>query len=126
MKPVVSAMALAKEHWVPTLPEWVMRLAEYADQHTQADAARKIGRSASLVNQVLKNRYPGDLMQVQARVEAAFNAQQVQCPILGMIDGPICMKHQLSPYSPANHQAVALFRECRRCAHNTCGRKRHE
>lgn len=120
----VSAMDTAKAHW-PQMPEWVRMLADHCDRHTQAAAARRISRSASLVNQVLKNRYPGDLAAVKERVEAAFNVESVSCPILGPISGSDCLKHQAAPYNPANHMAVALFRQCRRCP-NACGRKSDE
>lgn len=116
-----SALAIAQQHWQP-LPDWVRTLAEYCDAHTQADAARKIGRSASLVNQVLKGKYPGALSAVQARVEAALNEQVTDCPVLGPISGADCLKHQAAPYNPANHRVVALFRQCLRCPH-ACGRK---
>lgn len=113
----VSAIAIARAHWGNALPSWVKLLAEYSDAHTQLAAAKKIGRSASLVNQVLKNKYPGDLNAVQTRVETAFNKAQVACPILGLIEGADCLKHQAEPYSPSNHVKVALFRQCRRCPH---------
>lgn len=116
-----SALAIASAHW-EELPAWVRVLAEYCDQHTQAAAARKIGRSASLVNQVLKGRYEGNMEAVKARVETALNVTQVTCPILGLISGDECLRHQSAPYSPVNHMAVALFRQCRRCP-NRCGRR---
>lgn len=108
------AIEIARVHWSP-LPDWVRLLAEYSDQNTQAAAARKIGRSASLVNQVLKGKYPGDLGAVKARIETALKVEAVLCPILGPIEGAKCLKHQSAPYNPSNHQAVALFRQCRRC-----------
>lgn len=117
-----TAIQIAEQHWNP-VPAWVKRLAEYSDKHTQAAAARKIGRSASLVNQVLKARYEGNMRAVQTRVEAALNEKVTMCPILGPIDGAECLKNQAAPYSPANHIAVALFRQCRRCPH-ACGDKR--
>lgn len=117
----LTAMQIAQAHWQP-VPEWVRLLADYSDTHTQAAAARKIGRSASLVNQVLKQKYPGDLAAVQARVETALKVEMVRCPILGSITGSECLKHQGAPYYSGNHVAVALFRQCRRCP-NKCGGK---
>ncbi|MDX2094339.1 MAG: hypothetical protein SFW64_00105 [Alphaproteobacteria bacterium] len=123
-KPIqLTALQIAQAHWTP-VPDWVRLLAEYSDKHTQAAASRKIGRSASLVNQVLKQKYPGDLQAVQARVETALKIEMVRCPIMGPIAGSECLKHQGVPYNPGNHMAVALFRQCRRCP-NACGRKPH-
>lgn len=117
-----KAIEIAAAHWQP-LPEWVRMLAEYCDANTQAAAAKLIRYSASLVNQVLKNRYTGDLEKVKSRVETALKAELVRCPILGTIGGGECVKHQNTPYNPANHQAVALYRQCRRCPNAYANRK---
>lgn len=119
----VSATEIVYESWSGIPPEWVVALAKYCDSKTQVDAGRKIGRSASLVNQVLKNRYTGDLSNVQSRAEAAFNIKKVACPILGEINGEDCLKHQTQPYNSGNHIAVSLFRACRKCPQNIQLRK---
>jgi hypothetical protein len=115
------AIEIAKAHWAP-LPEWVRRLAEYCDKHTQMAAGGRIRYSASLVNQVLRNKYQGNMDTVKSRVETAFNDVSVKCPILGPITGSECLLHQGASYNPGNHVAVALFRQCRRCPHK-CGGK---
>lgn len=118
----VNALAIAEQHWQP-LPEWVRTLAQFSDEHTQVAASRRIGKSASLVNMVLKNNYKGDLRGVQQLVETAFDVAKRRCPVLGSISGSDCLKHQTAPYNPANHMAVGLFRACRRCPHNQKGVK---
>ncbi len=113
-----KAVDTVKSAWGDTPPTWVLRLAEICDQDSQSAAARKVGRSASLINQVLKNRYMGDLKAVEARVTAAFNPACHHCPILGQITGDECLKKQGLPYNPSNHLAVRLFVACRKCPHN--------
>lgn len=113
-----SALDIVAEFWGATAPEWVKTLARFCDKNTQAAAARKIGRSASLINQVLKNRYTGDLIGVQARVESAFSDSGVVCPVMGQITGSTCLGHQKVDYNPSNHIAVKLYVACRRCPHN--------
>ena len=110
-----SAMGLVQEHWGADAPQWVKKLASACDDESQAAVARKIRKSASLVNMVLKNRYTGDLKGLESRVNAAFSKVTVQCPIIGSISGETCLQHQAKPYNPGNHIAVRLFKACRGC-----------
>lgn len=112
------AHALVVKHWGADAPQWVLTLAAYCDKESQAAAARKIGRSAALVNQVLKNCYTGDLKATQARVESAFSTKAVDCPVMGKICGSDCLAHQKAPYNSANHVAVRLYVACRKCPKN--------
>jgi hypothetical protein len=113
-----TAFDRLSEDWGPTPPGWISELAKACDESSQAAIARRIGKSASLVNQVLRNRYTGDLEAVRRSVERVLDINEVLCPILGAIKGDTCLTNQRKSYSPNNHQAVALFRACRRCPHN--------
>lgn len=113
-----SAMATATACWPDGPPGWVGTLAAFCDEHSQAEAARRLGRSTTLVNHVLKNRYTGDLSDVEVRVRTAFAETGPICPVLGEITGAACLKHQKTPFSPGNHIAVRLFKACRTCPHN--------
>lgn len=117
-----SAIRTVDESWGEAAPEWVKTLAAFCDAESQAAAARLIGRSTSLINQVLKNKYMGDLTGVEERVNSAFRVVPVPCPVLGDIDGASCLAHQQATYHPGNHLAVRLYVACRRCPHNL-GRK---
>lgn len=110
-----SAIGLVQEHWGKDAPRWVTKLASACDDESQAAVARKIRKSASLVNMVLRNRYTGDLKGLESRVNAAFSKTTVQCPIIGSISGETCLQHQAKPYNPGNHIAVRLFKACRAC-----------
>ncbi len=96
-------------------PSWVTSLAQECDLTSQASVAAKIGRSPALINQVLKNRYTGDLNDVRKRVETILRPSCINCPIIGEISGETCIQYQGKPYNPGNHLAVRLFRACRQC-----------
>ncbi len=110
----LSAMENVKSSY-DAPPSWVIALAEECDKTSQASVAGKIGRSPSLINQVLKNRYTGDLHDVRQRVEALLQPACIHCPIIGEISGEACIQNQGKPYNPGNHLAVRLFRACRQC-----------
>lgn len=112
------AMDIVAQHWGDNAPEWINTLARYCDAESQASAARKIDRSPSLINQVLKNKYTGDLVGVEARVKSALSVTCVFCPVLGNIQGDECLSHQGTAYNPSNHVAVRLFVACKRCPNN--------
>ena len=112
------AQDTVKLNWGADAPEWITGLARACDAESQAAIARKIGRSASLVNQLLKNRYPGDLTDVKSRVQSALNDDGVNCPVMGKIEGSLCIKTQCKPFNPSNHVSVRLFRACRNCPNN--------
>jgi hypothetical protein len=113
-----SARIIVDQAWGAAAPQWVKKLAEACDRDSQSAVARKISRSPSLVNMVLKNTYQGSLQSVQGRFEAAYKESDIQCPILGCISGSTCLNTQGEPYNPGNHVAVRLFLSCRTCPHN--------
>lgn len=113
-----SAHETLRSCWPGGAPEWVGLLATFCDTHSQAEAARRLRRSTTLVNHVLKNRYTGDLGDVENRVRTAFADTGPICPVLGEITGATCLKQQKAPFSPGNHIAVRLFKACRTCPHN--------
>ena len=115
MNAAKPASELVLKHWGADAPQWVKTIASFSDRESQAQAARKIGRSPALVNQVLKNRYTGDLKGIEERVIAALSNTKIACPVFGDISGEECLKNQKKPYNPSNHVSVRLFRTCRQC-----------
>ncbi|PZQ46329.1 MAG: hypothetical protein DI551_05285 [Micavibrio aeruginosavorus] len=112
-----TAKSTASSSWGMDAPAWIIRLAEACDRTSQSKVAEKINRSPSLVNMVLKNKYPGRLDAIQARFEAAYKSS-IECPVLGEISGTDCLKNQALPFNPGNHVAVRLFRACKSCPFN--------
>lgn len=111
---LVSSIAIVQKEWGEDAPHWIIKLAEECDKSSQSKVAQKIGRSAALVNQVLKKTYKADLNAIQGRVETVFGCQ-IACPVLGLIDGDRCLSEQEKPFRPYNHVMVSLYRACRKC-----------
>lgn len=113
----MSDLALQNAHkaWGDTLPDWVKALATESDRTSQAAAGRAIGRSAALVNQVIKRSYKGDLKAVEPLVRGALMNEVVDCPVLGELATNVCLENQKAPFSSRNHIRVQLFRACKTC-----------
>lgn len=103
-------------------PAWLAVLREQCVPYGgQARAAEKIGYSATVVNQVLKGKYPGDLKAVQARVEGVLMGVTVECPIVGELPRNRCLDYQVREFAATNHLRVQLSRACPRCPHRKGG-----
>lgn len=105
--------------WGEDAPGWVTILAEACNRSSQKAAAGEIGYSATVVNQVLKGTYTGDLTAVQSAVEGAFMHAVVACPVIGELPTHRCLEHQRRKFAATNPQRVKLFRACRSgCPHS--------
>ncbi len=122
MKSDITPTEQVQKCWGDSAPTWVTDMARECEKSSQMKVAKSIGRSASLINQVLKNKYLGNLSDVQSRFERANKDQKIKCPILNQISGEKCLSQQAKPYDPSNHFAVRLFRACRRCPQNLKGK----
>lgn len=112
-----------RETWGPQAPEWVLRLAEECKASSQVKVGKQLSRSASLVNQVLKNKYKGDLKGVEDCVRGLFMNGTVECPSLGIIPSNEChdWRKKSRQFGTANMLRVRMFRACNRCALNEKG-----
>ena len=116
----------ARENWNDELPDWVLVLAEQCDRASQQKVADTIGYSSSVINQVLKNRYNGNMKAVQAAVSGAYLNVNVVCPVLGEIGLHRCLQHQRAKFQATNSTRVRLYKACRgigtpRCKHSKLG-----
>ena len=75
--------------------------------------AEKLGVSKATVSQVVNGKYKASTKTIQVRVEGAFMASVVECPILGEIPVNKCLEHQNKKFAATNHIRVALFKACR-------------
>ncbi len=114
----VSAVETATTAWT-ILPDWVQALAQACDElESQAQAASRIGYSATAVNQILKNKYPGSLPKVEQKVRVVLMSDRINCPVLGEIASSQCMEAQGRSFSAASAQSVQLWKACQACGHN--------
>lgn len=92
---------------------WIEVLRQACESSTQGAVAERIGYSTTVVNQVLKGAYKGDLQRVQRAVEGALMGSTVDCPVVGEIPRQKCVEHQRATFRSTNHMAVQLYNACR-------------
>lgn len=122
---MTRASETVTQHWHGDAPEWVLMLADHCDRAgSQRATADAIGYSASAVNMVLKNRYPGVLDKIEERVRGVLMGETVECPVLGTLPRHVCREHQRAEFSSASGLRVRLYRACRgSCAHSRIARE---
>lgn len=112
-----SALERAYAAWGDAIPDWIVVLASQCDQSSQAEVARRIGRSPALVCNILRAKYPGRLLVVERLVRGALMAEQVACPVLGDLSIAVCAERQRTDLSTANPTALRLYLACPNCPH---------
>lgn len=108
------------ESWGADAPDWVIRLAEECAASSQRQVAGRLDRSGALVNQVLKNKYNGDLAAVEDCVRGVFMNGTIECPALGSIPSNEChdWRKKSRQFGNANMLRVRMFRACNHCPRN--------
>lgn len=106
--------------------DWIAELRAACVRSSQKAVGAQIKYSATVVNQVLKGTYKGDLKAVQMAVEGAFMAGTVTCPGYGMeISKSVCATEQRRPRSFTNPMRMKLYKTCRGgCIHSRVGQEK--
>jgi len=100
-------------------PLWLTELRTQCVSKSQKAVGEEIGYSPAVVNQVLANKYRGDVSKVEAAVRGAYLGATVGCPVLGELAVNKCLGHQKAPFAATNPTRVKLFRACRNsCPHS--------
>jgi DNA-binding transcriptional regulator YdaS (Cro superfamily) len=112
--------AIAAAHWPAPVPDWIERLAIACASSSQAAVARRLGLSAGIISQALRQKYPGDMVAVENAVRGAFMNASIACPALGQIPTDQCQEWQRKSrkFSNANNHRVRMFRACGQCVYN--------
>lgn len=86
-------------------------LVKLAREMPQAEIARRIGKSASTINQVLKGTYsnPETILQL---VDEEFGATIIQCPIHGEISLGYCAEERKKGFSTSRAEIWLACRDC--------------
>ena len=110
-----------RESWGADAPDWVTCLAEECAGSSQRQVATRLGRSGALVNQVLKNKYNGDLVAVEDCVRGVFMNGTVKCPALGDLPSNEChdWRKKSRHFGNANMLRVRMYRACTHCPRNS-------
>lgn len=118
-----TATATARAHWGEAMPEWVADLAAECERTSQNKVAQAMGRSATMISQVLRNKYPGDLVAVEEVFKGVFQAAVVECPALGTIPANVCRdwRAKASSFNSVNPLRVRMYRACNRCPRHKGG-----
>lgn len=96
---------------------WLTVLQESCQHSTQAAVAKRINYSPTVVNQVLKGTYKGDLASVQKAVEGALLGLTVDCPVIGELPRDRCLEYQRRGFAATNPLRVTLSIACQTCHH---------
>ncbi|HEY4294545.1 hypothetical protein [Luteibacter sp.] len=103
------------------MSDWITVLREACKASTQAAVARQISYSPTVVNQVLKGNYGGDLSAVQKAVEGALMGLMVECPVIGELPRNRCLEYQRRGFAATNPMRVQLANACPDCSHRRGG-----
>lgn len=97
--------------------DWIDVLREACKSpSSQADIARRLGVSRTMISLALQGRYEGNLGRLESLVRGTLMAETVECPVMGTISRRTCLDEQARPFAPTNPQRVQVWRTCRTCA----------
>jgi transcriptional regulator with XRE-family HTH domain len=102
------------------MSNWLSVLAQQCQKSSQSRVAKRLNVSTTVINQVLKDKYPSPTDRIQALVEGAYLNRTVQCPVLGALAADKCEHNQQQKFAPVNPIRVQLYREC----HGACPNSR--
>jgi DNA-binding transcriptional regulator YdaS (Cro superfamily) len=102
------------------MSDWSAALREECEKTSQVAVARRLGISASTINQILKGVYKGNLTRFETLVRGELMRETVVCPVMGEITKRRCHDEQRRPFAVTNPVRVAVWRACRDgCPHST-------
>ncbi|RZF83736.1 transcriptional regulator [Pseudoalteromonas sp. CO325X] len=102
---------------------WLEVLQQEVDTHGLSRVAQKLNMSKATVSQVLKGKYNASTQTIEQKVNGAFMAKEVCCPIIGDIPINVCLDHQSRKFAATNHIRVQLYKACRGdCPHSRIGK----
>ena len=115
-----APLDIARAAWGNQVPDWIDRLAHECAASTQRRVAEKLGRSAGLISQVLRNKYPGDMATIEDAVRGAFMDATVACPALGTLPTDECQAWRKKAKSGVRTNAlrVRMINACQACPRN--------
>lgn len=115
-----APLATAREAWGDELPDWVETLAVECGRTSQNKVAVLLDRSAAVISQVLRRKYPASMAGIEERVRGVFLNARVACPACGDIPANECQdwREKAREFAPGNPVRVRMFRACNTCPRN--------
>lgn len=117
---MTTPLDIARTAWGNPLPDWIECLALECARSTQRQVAARLGRSAGLISQILRNKYPGDVAAIEDAVRGAFLGASVMCPALGELPTDECQmwRKRASSGTRTNALRVRMIGACSTCPRN--------
>lgn len=101
------------------MKEWIKALRAECRRTSQIRVARRLGVSATSINQVLGGNYKASTARIEQRVRGELMRETVECPVLGEITKRRCDDEQRRPFASTNPQRIAVYKACRSgCSHS--------
>jgi hypothetical protein len=108
------------------MENWIEELAKQCQQTSQAKVGAALRKhqpdgfpSGTVINQVLKGKYPGKTDRLKSLVEGVYMSATVKCPIVDEIPTDQCIENQSKPFTNTNPTRRALYKACRNgCEHS--------
>lgn len=106
------------------MSEWIDTLIAECERTSQSRVANLLRQtdgfpSPTVINQIIKGKYPGRTDRLKALVEGKFMSGTVVCPVMGPIPSDQCIEYQSRKFAATNPTRVRLYQACRSgCKHS--------
>jgi len=97
---------------------WVATLRHAVANRGRDEVCETLDCSPALLRQLLKGTYGSPIEKWRARVQAEFERESVECPVLGRISADRCRRERSKGFSASNPIRVELSQTCPTCEHN--------
>lgn len=113
----VTPLDIARGAWGDPLPDWIEVVARQCLDMPQAKVAARIGYSAGMISQLLRNRYKGNLAAIEDAARGAWMGATVDCPVNGSIPTDTCQDWQRKArdWLASNSHRVRMHKACSKC-----------
>ena len=93
-------------------PRWMQELRKHCNQKSQRKVAYELDYSPTVISQVLKGIYQGNIKKFEQTVRGAYLGETVNCPVLGELEKNRCIEYQNQKMNNVNPLRVLLFKAC--------------
>ncbi|PCJ04163.1 MAG: hypothetical protein COB16_19375 [Rhodobacteraceae bacterium] len=111
---------VAQDAWGETVPDWIMTLVRECDGSSQNKVATRLGISAAVVSQAIRQSYQGNYDNIAMRVREIYMSGDIECPAIGVIASEICLhwRDEIRRGTSTDPQRILMTRFCRKCPRN--------
>jgi hypothetical protein len=112
-----NALEISRTAWGDPLPDWIEVMAGKCLEMPQVKVAERLGYSAAVVSQLLRNRYKGNLAALEDAVRGAWMGATVICPVVGSMRSDVCRDWQRKgkEFKATNSNRARMYFACASC-----------